>query len=730
MHYKPIYKMNLSIKKIFLLIFVVLSSAVSLYAQGLSEAAISAKIKDKMQQMTLEEKIGMLHANSLFTSAGVARLGVPDLMSDDGPLGVREDLKQNWASAGLTTDSATFFPNGSALAATWSPALANRFGVAMGEEARARGKHIMLAPAFNITRTPLNGRTYEYYSEDPFLNAQLAVANVKGMQSQFIAACIKHYAVNNQEVDRSGVSVTLSERALREIYLPAFKAAVIDGNAWVVMSAYNKFRGEYLGENKYLLNDVLKGEWKFKGLVMSDWGGTHSTVNAANHGLDIEMGSRQPYNTNYFADPLVKAVKEGKVAESTINDKVSRILWVMYHTSLATNAPAGKLNTPDHSKTIYDVAAEAIVLLKNSKQMLPLNTTKYKSIAIIGDNATQTFHSGGFGAGVKAKYEVNALEGLKSRIGNKVDLKFAQGYKPDYKNNYNAQRKEAANKPDMAMIQQAATVAKSSDAAIVFIGGNREYESEGADRKTLNLPFGEQELVDAVTAANPNTIVVVVGGAPYDLGKIKQNNHTIVFSWYNGSENGNALADVLTGKVNPSGKLPFTFPVKLDDSPAHALKTYPGENHVTEYKEGILVGYRWFDTKKIEPMYPFGYGLSYTNYAYSGVRTNKTAYKKGEKITASLKLKNTGKYAGKEVVQLYVTKDGSKVERANKELKAFKKVLVPAGKEVTVTLNLDVNDLAYYDEAGKKWVVEPGRYKLQAGSSSKDIRGVTNITVN
>ncbi|GAB2979594.1 glycoside hydrolase family 3 C-terminal domain-containing protein [Mucilaginibacter puniceus] len=701
-----------------------------IYAQGLSETAIAVKIKEKMQQMTLEEKIGMLHANGLFTSAGVTRLGIPDLMSDDGPLGVREDLKSNWASAGLTTDSATFFPNGSALAATWSADLARRFGVAMGEEARARGKHIMLAPAFNITRTPLNGRTYEYYSEDPFLNAQLAVASVKGLQSQFVAACIKHYAVNNQEVDRSGVSVTLSERALREIYLPAFKAAVIDGNAWVVMSAYNKFRGEYLGENKYLLNDVLKGEWKFKGLVMSDWGGTHSTVNAANHGLDIEMGSRQPYNTNYFADPLIAAVKDGKVSQSTIDDKVSRILWVMYHTSLATNAPAGKLNTPDHSKTVYDVATEAIVLLKNSKQMLPLNTAKYKSIAVIGDNATQTFHSGGFGAGVKAKYEVNALEGLKSRIGNRVELKFAQGYKPDYKNNYNAQRKEAANKPDMAMIQQAAEVAKNSGAAIVFIGGNREYESEGSDRKTLDLPFGEQELVDAVTAANPNTIVVVVGGAPYDLGKIKQNNHTIVFSWYNGSENGNALADVLTGKVNPSGKLPFTFPVKLEDSPAHALKTYPGENHVTEYKEGILVGYRWFDTKKIEPMYPFGYGLSYTNYAYSDFHTNKAAYKKGEKINVTLKLKNTGKYAGKEVVQLYVTKDGSKVERADKELKAFKKVMVEAGKEVIVKLELDVNDLAYYDEAVNNWVVEPGRYKLQAGSSSKDIRSLVNITIN
>ncbi|MEO8885332.1 MAG: glycoside hydrolase family 3 C-terminal domain-containing protein [Mucilaginibacter sp.] len=720
--------MNLTVKKLILATAVVFSAA-SLFAQSFTEAQISGKIKEKLAQMTLEEKIGMLHANGIFTSAGVARLGIPDLNSDDGPLGVREDVKPNWASAGLTTDSATFFPNGSALAATWNPALANRFGIAMGEEARARKKDIMLAPAFNITRTPLNGRTYEYYSEDPFLNAQLAVATVKGIQSQNVAACIKHYAVNNQEVDRNGVSVDLSERALREIYLPAFKAAVEEGNAWVLMSAYNKVRGEYMSENNYMLNTILKGEWKFKGLVMSDWGGTHNTINAANYGLDIEMGSRQPYNTNYFADPLLAAVKAGKVTESTIDDKVSRILWVMYHTSLSANPPAGKLNTPEHSKTVYDVASEAIVLLKNSANMLPLNTSKYKSIAIIGDNATQTFHLGGFGAGVKAKYEVTALQGLKNHIGNKIDLKFAQGYKADYKNNYPAARKEAANKPNAGLIQQAVDAAKSSDAAIVFIGGNREYETESADRKTLELPFGEQELVDAVTAANPNTIVVVVGGAPYDLGKIKQNNNTIVWSWYNGSENGNALADVLTGKINPSGKMPFTFPVKLDDSPAHALKTYPGENHKAEYKEGILVGYRWFDTKKIEPMYPFGYGLSYTNFKYAALHANKAIYKPGDKVIATLKLKNTGKFTGKEVVQLYVTKQVSKVERADKELKAFKKVAVPAGKEITVTLNLNINDLAYYDEADKKWVVEPGKYKLLVGSSSRDIRGEAEITV-
>ncbi|HEY0246078.1 MAG TPA: glycoside hydrolase family 3 C-terminal domain-containing protein [Mucilaginibacter sp.] len=700
------------------------------YAQNLTEAAIAAKVKQTLQKLTLEEKIAMLHANGIFTSAGVPRLGIPDLSTDDGPLGVREDVKPGWASANLTTDSATFFPNGSALAATWNPVLANRFGIAMGEEAKERKKDVMLAPAFNICRTPLGGRTYEYYSEDPFLNASLAVATVKGIQSQHVAACVKHYAVNNQEFQRSNVSVDISERALREIYLPAFKASIEEGNAWTIMAAYNKLRGQWCSENTYLLNDILKGEWHFKGLVMSDWGGTHSTIDAANNGLDLEMGSRTPYETNHFGNPLIDAIKADKVSLKTIDDKVSRILWVMYHTSLSTNSPKGSINTPGHSKTVYDVATESIVLLKNSKNLLPLNIAKYKSIAIIGDNATKTFHLGGFGAGVKAKYEIIALQGLKNKIGSKVDLKFAQGYKGDYKYNSTPQVKEAASKPNPELIQQAVETAKSSDLAIVFIGGNRDYESEGSDRKTLELPFAEQAVVDAVTEANPNTIVVVVGGAPYDIGKIKNNNHTIVWSWYNGSEGGNALADVLTGKVNPSGKLPFTFPATIDDSPAHALHAYPGENNKVEYKEGILVGYRWFDTKKIEPMYCFGYGLSYTDYKYAGLHTNKKDYKPADKITATIKVKNTGKYAGKETVQLYIGKEGSTVERAEKELKAFKKVFIPAGQEVTVTLNLDAKDLAYFDEKTMKWVVEPGNYKLLAGTSSKDIKETTVIKID
>lgn len=699
-------------------------------AQKKSDQALEAQISGVIKKLTLEEKVAMLHANGIFSSAGVPRLNIPELMTDDGPLGVREDVKVGWGSANLTTDSATFFPNGSALAATWNPQLAYAFGHAMGEEARERKKWIMLAPAFNICRTPLGGRTYEYYSEDPYLNARLAVGTVKGIQSQDIAACVKHFAVNNQEVERGRISAEVDERALREIYLPAFKASITEGNAWTIMSAYNKVRGVYCSENPYLLQQILRKEWGFKGMVISDWGGTHSTVDAANNGLDLEMGSRPPYNTYFFADPLLAAVKAGKVSTKVIDEKVHHILWVMYHTSMAKNAPAGSINTPQHSQAAYNIAAEAIVLLKNDDHLLPLNTSAIKSVAVIGDNATHTFHLGGFGAGVKAKYEITALAGLENRLGKDISINFAQGYSGVYKAPGRRDSTEQVFKPDSAMIAQAVATAKSSDIAILFIGGNRDYESEGRDRKSLALPFAEQALVDAVSAANPRTIIVVVGGAPYDIGEIKKKNSTIVWSWYNGSENGNALADVLTGKVNPSGKLPFTFPASLDQSPAHALGAYPGANLKVEYKEGILVGYRWFDTKNIEPLYCFGYGLSYTDFDYPSMHIGKKSYKATETILATVTVKNTGKYAGKEVVQLYVSKPNSAVERAEKELKAFKKVMITPGQTSAVSLSIPVKALAYYDVKTSKWVVEPGQYKILAGTSSRDIKQTATITIN
>jgi len=722
--------MKTKFSRCFLCVFFTLAAFNTVNAQTKNKNSIDAKITSIIKKLTLEEKIGLLHANGVFTTAGVKRLGIPEMVTDDGPLGVREDVKEGWGSTGLTTDSATFFPNGSALAATWNPELAYRYGHDMGEEARARKKTVMLAPAFNICRTPLCGRTYEYYSEDPFLNARLAVQSVKGIQSQHVAACVKHYAVNNQEIERGRVSVDVDERALREIYLPAFKAAITEGNAWTIMSAYNKLRGQYCSENTYLLQTILKGEWKFKGTVISDWGGTHSTIDAANNGLDIEMGSRPPYDSYYFANALLADVKSGKVSMKVIDEKVRRALWVTYQTGLSENQPAGNINTSAHSKTVYDIASESIVLLKNDKHLLPLNTSSIKSIAVIGDNATRTFHLGGFGAGVKARYEITALAGLKNRLGDKIAINYAQGYSGEYKPEGRKAAKDTAKKPDPeAMIAEAVAAAKKSDVAVLFIGGNREYESEGRDRKDLSLPFDEQKLVDAVTAVNANTIVVVVGGAPYDINKIKENNSTIVWSWYNGSENGNALADVLTGKINPSGKMPFTFPASLKDSPAHALNAYPGENLQVTYKEGILVGYRWFDTKKIEPLYCFGYGLSYTDFKYSGLYTNKKSYVAADYITANIKVKNTGKYAGKETVQLYISKSNSVVERAEKELKAFKKVKIAAGETVNVSLKIPVKDLAYYNVTTSKWTVEPGKYKLLAGTSSRDINETGTITV-
>lgn len=711
----------------FLVTLILLLPTCFIAAQSSNDQATAKKIAAIVKQLTLEEKIAMLHANGIFGTAGVPRLNIPGLMTDDGPLGVREDVLEGWGSANLKTDSATFFPNGSAMAATWNPMLSYDYGRAMGEEARARKKYVMLAPAFNIARTPLNGRTYEYLSEDPYLNSKLAVQSVKGIQSQNIAACVKHYALNNQEIERDRVSVEIDERAMQEIYLPAFKATITEGNAWTIMSAYNKLRGVYCSENEYLLKTILKGQWGFKGIVISDWGGTHSTVAAANNGLDLEMGSRPPYNTYYFADPLLKAVKEGKVTVATIDEKVSRILWVMYHTNMSENPPAGSINTAAHSKTAYDIAAESIVLLKNEKNVLPLNPAKIKSVAVIGDNATHTHHLGGFGAGVKAKYEITPLKGLENKLDKNTVIKFAQGYKGIYKTFWGTTKTEIS-KADPALIAEAAALAKSSELTILFVGGNRDYESESRDRADLSLPFGQEALIDAVLAANPNTIIVFTGGAPYDLNKIQKGFNTIVWNWYNGSENGNALADVLIGKVNPSGKMPFTFPANLKESPAHALNAYPGDSVVT-YKEGILVGYRWFDTKKINPLYPFGFGLSYTNYVYGELKTDKATYKNNETITATLNISNTGNYSGKEIVQLYVSKPNSKVERADKELKAFTKVLVNKAGKAAVKLSIPVKDLAYYDTKTSKWVVEPGAYKILVGSSSAQINQTATITV-
>ena len=702
-----------------------------------SSTGLNPKIENKVDSllglMTLKEKINFLHGNGFFTSGGDERLGIPKLKYTDGPFGIREELHPNsWEPLGLTTDSATFFPTGSALAATWNMGLAREYGVALGQEARARGKDVLLGPAVNIDRTPVGGRGFEYMTEDPYLDSRMTVSYIKGVQSQDVAACVKHYAANNQETNRGRIDVKMDERTLREIYLPAFKAAVEEANVYSAMAAYNKFRGDYCSESDYLLNKILKDEWGFSGIVISDWGGTHSTVKAANNGLDIEMGSGPNYDSYYFAKPLLDSVKAGKVSQKVIDDKVRRVLRVMYECgSMNKNRQKGSLATPEHGKTAYDVASESIVLLKNSKNLLPLDIDKIKSVAVIGDNAIRKMATGGFGATVKAKYEITPLEGLQNKLKDKASVHFVQGYKEKFSGLPNRRRfrREPDNRPDQALIQQAVQAAEAADVAILVVGTNHNIESESVDRPTLVLPFGQDALIKAVCSANPKTVVVMVAASPVDLRETVKDASSILWSWYNGSEAGHALADVLFGDVNPSGKLPFTIPVKLSDSPAHAMNAFPGDSLAVNYSEGILVGYRWFDTKKIKPLYCFGYGLSYTGFTYSSVKVEKKTYIPGEKIRVSFRLQNTGIYPGKETVQLYAHAVNSKVFMPEKELKGFKKVYLKAGEAKEVTIELNANNLSYYDDKLKEWVIAPGDYALQVGSSSGDIRGSVDIYV-
>lgn len=697
------------------------------------------KIDTLISQMTLEEKIGMLHGNSMFATAGVERLGIPELKMTDGPLGIREEIsRDSWAAAGWDNDFATYYPAAGSVAATWNPELSYTFGNSIGQEARARGKDMLLSPAINIIRTPLGGRTYEYFTEDPFLNKKLAVPFIVGVQNNDVMACVKHFAVNNQETNRGTVNVIVDERTLREIYLPAYKAAVTEAHAYSLMGAYNKFRGDYLCENDYMLNKILRDEWGFKGIVVSDWAAVHSTVKTLVNGLDIEMGTPKPFNEYFLADKLIAAVKAGEISETEIDKHVKRILRVLFQVKAieGKNRVEGSIATEAHYKDAYDIAAESVVLLKNSNKLLPLKLDNVKSIAVIGNNATKKHALGGFGAGVKTKREVTPLEGLKNKLPNGITINYAEGYLERYSKNDNNQKEEVTlhgpipvNELDETKLNEALEVAKNSDVAIIFAGSNRDYETEASDRKDLALPFGQEELIEKVLKINPNTIVVMIGGAPFDINKIKEKSLALIWSWFNGSEGGNALADVILGNVNPSGKLPWTMPKKLEDSPAHATNSFPGDDSVT-YTEGVLVGYRWFDTKNIEPLYPFGYGLSYTNFEFSDLKTNKNNYNADDTIEITFTIKNTGSFDGKEVAQLYVSDVESYVEKAEQELKGFKKVFVKSGNSEKVSLRLPAKELAYYNEIKREWITESGTYKLKIGNSSRAIKEEVSITIN
>ena len=644
----------------------------------LNAAAASSQVTDKekvqmekrieklIKKMTLEEKVGLLHGNSKFYVAGVERLGIPEWSLSDGPHGVRAEInRHDWAYAGWTNDSASYFPTGTAFAAAWNPELAYRRGEVLGEEARWRKKDVLLGPGVNIIRSPLCGRNFEYMSEDPYMNSVLAVAYIKGLQSRDVACSVKHFAVNNQETNRTTVDVECSERALREIYLPAFKAAVQEGGALTVMAAYNKFRGEFCAENNYLVRKILRNEWGFDGVYVTDWGAAHSTVPSMEAGLDLEMGTLiDKYEDWYYANPLIEAVKSGKIPMSLVDEKVGDVLRVMIKTNVLDPKKRfgpGSMNTKEHQQATYDAAAEAIVLLKNQNNLLPLDFSSIKSLAVIGDNATRKHSNGGLSSEIKAVYEVTPLEALRAKWGDKVDIRFAQGYEKlstfveGSNNGQSSGTFSSKTQESDALLKEAVEVARTSDVALLVCGLNHDYDTESFDRLNMDIPYGQVELIQEVVKANPRTIVVMIAGSPLNMAAVDICSPAIVWAWFNGMEGGNALVDVLSGKVNPSGKMPFTTPVSLDQSPAHALGNFPGRDLKVNYEEDILVGYRWFDTKGLPVVYPFGYGLSYTTFNYSNLNTDKKTYDQADTIQATFTLTNTGDREGAEVAQLYVS---------------------------------------------------------------------------
>lgn len=700
---------------------------------------IEARVKDALSRMTLEEKVALCHAQSKFSSAGVPRLGIPELWMSDGPHGVRAEINWNdWGYANWTNDSITAFPALTCLAATWNPDMSAKYGKAIGEEARYREKDVLLGPGVNIYRTPMNGRNFEYMGEDPYLASVMCVPYIQELQKNGVAACVKHYALNNQELWRGHIDVNLSDRALYEIYLPAFKAAVEEGGAWSIMGAYNKIRGQHACHNDFALNKILKGDWKFDGCVITDWGGAHDTYEAAVNGLDIEMGSYTngltsesafTYNDYYLANPYLRMLKDGKVPMSTIDDKASRILRLIFRTAMNCQKPYGSVATEEHYAAAREIGNEGIVLLKNAPvvkkgaPLLPIDAAKYQNILVVGDNAVRLLNQGGGSSELKVKDMVSPLDGLRAAYGDKVA--YAKGYaagRPMY-----GRADEIPQNVVDSLRAEAVEMAKKAD-LVVLVGGlnkNHFQDCEGGDRLEYGLPFGQDELIEALLGVNKNLVLVLLSGNAVEMPWVSR-VPAIVQGWYLGSMGGKSLADVLSGAVNPSGKLPFSFPARLTDCGAHAFDelSYPGDSIKQEYKEDILVGYRWHDTKKIPALFPFGHGLSYTTFTYGKpVASAKTMAADGT-LTVTVAVKNTGSVAGKEIVQLYVGDDKCSVLRPVKELKHFAKVALAPGEEKNVTFTLTPDDLKFYDEASAAWKYEPGKFKAYVCASSTDVRGV------
>ena len=697
-------------------------------------------IEELVSRLTLDEKISMIHGTGLFHNGGVERLGIPELVMSDGPMGVRNDFEDaHWRVIGNTDDYVSYLPSNSALASTWNRDLAYEAGTVLGEEARGRGKDVILAPGVNIKRSPLCGRNFEYMSEDPYLTGEIAVPLVKGVQSADTAACVKHFALNNQETERLWVEVKVSERALREIYLPAFEKVVKEGHVYSVMGAYNRYNGEHCCESKTLLNGILRGEWKFDGMVVSDWGGVHLTKEAATSGLDLEMSVTDNFDEYCMAEPLKKAVENGEIAEELIDKKVKNILRLMYRLNMLGKVlrKPGSYNTPEHRQKILDTARESVILLKNDKKQLPLSQKKTKKVLVIGDNANRIQSYGGGSAEIKALYEITPLLGIKMLLGGNAKVDFVPGYYADNFDHMNTETNwqadslengggftganggvapEILEKQDTYRAEAVKKAAEGGYDTVIFVGGQNHFQDlEGHDRPNMKLPYAQDKLIEELLEVAPDMIMVMFSGSPVEMPWISR-VHTLVWSWFNGMEGGTALAEILFGKVNPSGRLPETFPISHLDCSAHCIGEFPGEKTV-DYAEGIFVGYRYYDTRQVPVLFPFGYGLSYTEFVYSNLRVEGTY----PNFKVSVDVTNDGNAAGKEVIQIYVGKPDSQVERAMKELRGFTKLELQPGETKTAEVTLDEAAFTYFDENLRHFVTESGEYKIFAGKSVAEI---------
>lgn len=703
---------------------------------------LEERVEDALQRMTLEEKVGVLHAQSKFCSRGVQRLGIPELWTTDGPHGIRpEVLWDEWEQAAWTNDSCVAFPALTALAATWNPALAELYGRSLGEEALYRGKDVVLGPGVNIYRTPLNGRNFEYMGEDPLLASRMVVPYIKGLQSNGVAACVKHYALNNNEVNRHTSNVIVDDRTLYEIYLPAFKAAVTEGGAWSIMGSYNLYQNQHGCHNKRLLCDILRDEWSFDGVVISDWGGTHDTAEAVENGLDLEFGSwtngltngrSNAYDNYYLADPYLKMLREGKADMATLDNKVRNVLRLIFRTAMKSDKGFGSLCSDEHYAAARRIGAEGIVLLRNKGNLLPLDPSKPQNILVVGENAVKMMTVGGGSSSLKVQRETSPLDGLRAQAPAGSTVVWERGYVGDPTGEYNGvtsgQDLSESRSADR-LIADAADAARRAD-VVIFVGGLNKatgQDCEDSDRESLALPYNQDAVIEALVAANPHTVVVNVSGNAVAMpwaDKVP----AILQAWFLGSESGNSLADVIFGHVNPSGKLPMTFPVRLDDVAAHAVGEYPGTKRADSdivdirYNEGVLVGYRWFDTKKIRPLFAFGHGLSYTTFGYGKLSADASKIGPDGAMTLSVDVTNTGSRAGAETIQLYISDTKASVKRPAKELKNFAKIYLEPGQTKTVTFTVRPSDLAFFDAGAHAWKAEPGEFRAHVGAASDDIR--------